>query len=162
MPLLKDRIFYLLLFVFCSLLLANVMQLNYISSCLMISRDNIPKANITVINLSQIESITRETSKKSEIESFVRKVKFKTVLDILPHTTENFNYDPNLEISNNRNATLVIGISTIKREINYLFDTLNSIFSAIKFDFELSNQVLIILSIAEVSTKLFFNFKYPS
>lgn len=153
MLLLKDRIFYLLFFVCCSLLLTNFLQLNYISSCLIISKNNIPKMNRTEANFSQIEKITRQTSKKkTELENFAKKVKFKTVLDILPHTTEDFNYDPSLEISNNRNATLVIGISTIKREITYLFDTLNSIFSAINYDFELSNQVLIILSIAEVST----------
>ncbi|RNA16470.1 alpha-1-3-mannosyl-glyco 4-beta-N-acetylglucosaminyltransferase MGAT4D isoform X1 [Brachionus plicatilis] len=115
-------------------------------------------ANMTPKNLSQTEMTIHHTSKESKLESFTRKkIRFKSVIETLPHTNEESNYDPDLEISGNRNASLVIGISTIKREKTYLFETLNSIFSAIDYDKDLTNQVLIILSIAEIEDSQFVN-----
>lgn len=151
MNLIKDRLFCLLLIACLSLLVLNFIQFNYITSCELILKNNIPTVNKNKTSLGLAERNISLKTEEKKIDLFKQKVKFKSVLDTLPHTAENSNYDPDLEISKSRNASLVIGISTVKREITYLFDTLNSIFSAIEYDKDLSDQVLIILSIAEVS-----------
>ncbi|CAF0947165.1 unnamed protein product, partial [Brachionus calyciflorus] len=150
----------------CSMILIiNFLEINSMNPCAQtfIRYRNILFSNSTqppVLNSTVTTTTTTTTTSKmtstQQITDIVTinysktpKVKFKSLIELLPHYRENGDYDPMIEITKQRNCTLVMGISTVKRDIIYLYDTLNSIFSALSYDKLYENDVLLIISIPE-------------
>lgn len=76
---------------------------------------------------------------------------FPSVLELLPHTYPKTYFAPRKLITKNRNATIVLAIPTVKREVSYLFDTLTSLFKALNLkESNSSSDFLIVIFISEV------------
>jgi hypothetical protein len=104
-------------------------------------QSTLDEINVPTINLNSklLEDITIKNNNFD----------FPIVNDILPHLRgKSVNLSPNVIASKNKNATFVIGIPSIKREENYLYDTIKSILNSMKeFD---KRETVIVIMLAEV------------
>ena len=85
---------------------------------------------------------------------------FPNVVDFLPHITDDFeSLQPVLKLSKGRhNVSMIIGISTVKRpKDSYLSTTLHSIFENISKNKTLTEDILIVVMIAEYIDLQFVN-----
>ena len=85
---------------------------------------------------------------------------FPNLVDFLPHITDDFKaLQPSLKLSKGRyNVSMIIGISTVKRQKDsYLLTTLNSIFANISKNNTVTEDILIVVMIAEYIDLEFVN-----
>lgn len=110
--------------------------------------------NFTIMNhLSDLRSNLKNTNIFNKYDKNMSsfKVEFPHVFDLLPHLKDKLKcFEPNSVISKNRrNVSLVIGMSTMKREnATYLNKTLDSIFNSMNSDQKMN--ILVVILIAEV------------
>jgi hypothetical protein len=103
----------------------------------------------------------RKQMESNEINDDFLKVRFPHVFETLPHLKNKINYyfKPRYIISQNRrNVSIVIGISTMKRQnVTYLDKMLDSLFDSMTNDER--SQVLVVLLIAEVYQSKLYAYK---